>query len=310
MASGGSGSNTALGSGYGSGYGSGNGGYGSGSGGMGGYGMGGYGSGSGGMGGGYGMGRCCKKKYVESSYRKLASSRVNGPDISTYPAGFFVEDFTYVEGTGDLDEHNGRFAATPEFPNGVYAYYSTVNPIQVQNANSPFDGVRTPTFPYIIGDTYYSDLQTFNTSIDSTQDLNPVSLGLVRNTKPYNIGEYEFVPNANKNTNINSQIVKTKSAGIGKIDVVTAGKNYNVGYSLVFDNVGTGGFGAIGKVSRIEGPDITTITSTITTIPNVVLLSNGNVVTAIHTGPHGISNNSSIWLNETLLFFEMLSESN
>ena len=234
------------------------------------------------------------KKYIESSYRKLASQRVDGPDISIYPAGFFVEDFTYVEGTGDLDEHNGRFAATPEFPNGVYAYYSTVNPIQVQNANSPFDGVRTPTFPYIIGDTYYSDLQTFNTSIDSTQDLNPVSLGLVRNTKPYNIGEYEFVPNANKNTTINSQIVKIKSAGIGKIDIVTAGKNYNVGDSLVFDNVGTGGFGAIGKVSRIEGPDITTITSTITTIPNVVLLSNGNVVTAIHTGPHGISNNSSV----------------
>ena len=234
------------------------------------------------------------KKYIESSYRKLASQRVDGPSISIYPAGFFVEDFTYVEGTGDLDKHNGRFAATPEFPNGVYAYYTTLNPIQVQNANSPFNGVRTPTFPYIIGDTYYSNLQRFNNSFESLQDLDPVSMNLVRNTKAYNINEYEFVPNANKNTNINSKITVTKSGGVDRIDIVTAGKNYNVGDSLVFDNKGTKGAGAIGKVSRVEGPGITTITSTITSIPDVVLLSNGNVVTAIHTGPHGISNNSFV----------------
>ena len=146
------------------------------------------------------------KKYIESSYRKLESQSEDGHKISIYPAGFFVEDFTYVAGTGDLDEHNGRFAATPEYPNGIYAYYVTVDPIQVNNANSPFDGVRTPLFPYIIGDTYHSKLQEFNISYDSNQDLNPVSLNLVRNTEQYNIGEYEFVPNANKNTNINSEL--------------------------------------------------------------------------------------------------------
>ena len=234
------------------------------------------------------------KKYIESSYRKLASQRVDGPNISIYPAGFFVEDFTYVEGTGDLDEHNGRFAATPEFPNGVYAYYTTVNPIEVQNANSPFNGVRTPTFPYIIGDTYHSKLQTFNIAFDSIQDLDPISLNLVRNTKPYNIGEYEFVPNANKNTNINSKIIKTKNGGIERIDIVTSGKNYNVGDSLVFDNKNTEGFGAVGKVSHVEGPDITNITSTITTLEDVVLISNGTTVTGIHTGPHGLSDNTAI----------------
>ena len=234
------------------------------------------------------------KKYIESSYRKLASQRVDGPNISIYPAGFFVEDFTYVAGTGDLDEHNGRFAATPEYPNGIYAYYVTVDPIQVNNANSPFDGVRTPLFPYIIGDTYHSKLQEFNISYDSNQDLNPVSLNLVRNTKPYNIDEYEFVPNANKSTKINSQITNTKTGGIERLDIVTAGKNYNVGDRLVFDNDKTEGFGAIGKVSYVEGPGITTITSTITTFEDVVLISNGNTVTGIHTGPHGISNNSAI----------------
>ena len=152
-----------------------------------------------------------------------------------------------------MDEHNGRFAATPEFPNGVYAYHTTVNPIPVNNPNSPFDGVREPVFPYIIGDTYYSKLQEFNTSYNSTQDLDPASLNLVRNTQPYNIDEYDFIPNSNRNVKLTSKITNTKSGGVERLDIVTAGKNYNVGDSLVFDNKLTDGFGAIGKVSHIEG---------------------------------------------------------
>lgn len=36
-----------------------------------------------------------------------------------------MDDFVHEEGLGDLDACNGRFAATPEFPHGVYAYHST-----------------------------------------------------------------------------------------------------------------------------------------------------------------------------------------
>ena len=235
-----------------------------------------------------------KKKYIESSYRKLASQRVDGPNINIYPAGFFIEDFTYVEGTGDLDEHNGRFAATPEFPNGVYAYYTTVEEIEVNNPNSPFNNSRTPLFPYIIGDTYHSKLQTFNTAYESNQDLDLPSLDLVRNTEPYNINEYEYVAQANRNTLINSKIEKTSSGDIERIDIVTAGKDYNVNDKLSFDNSLTGGFGATGKVSYVEGPGITTITSTITEIEDIVLVANGQQVTGIHTGPHGVADNSFV----------------
>ena len=42
-----------------------------------------------------------------------------------YSEGFFVEDYTYSDDKGDLDEHNGRFCKTPEYPNGVYAYFCT-----------------------------------------------------------------------------------------------------------------------------------------------------------------------------------------
>jgi hypothetical protein len=30
-----------------------------------------------------------------------------------------------VAGVGDLDECNGRTGVTPQFPNGIYHYYST-----------------------------------------------------------------------------------------------------------------------------------------------------------------------------------------
>ena len=40
------------------------------------------------------------------------STDANGNKI--YPDGFFVNDYVY-DGSGDLDEYNGRFCKTPEF---------------------------------------------------------------------------------------------------------------------------------------------------------------------------------------------------
>jgi hypothetical protein len=39
--------------------------------------------------------------------------------------GAFTQDYEYVAGSGDLDECNGRFDVTPEFPSGIYHYYAT-----------------------------------------------------------------------------------------------------------------------------------------------------------------------------------------
>jgi hypothetical protein len=76
-----------------------------------------------------------------------------GPNISTaYPLGFFIEDYEFVSNSGDLDIHNGRIANTPEYPNGIYAYYAT--------ANSDLSAA----YPYFIGPTYYGDVATDNFS--------------------------------------------------------------------------------------------------------------------------------------------------
>ncbi len=70
-----------------------------------------------------------------------------GPPINAkFPNGTFVEDYEYVKGYGDLDEHNGRFAKTPDFPEGTYAYFLATRR----------DG--TMAYPYLIGSTYGGSL--------------------------------------------------------------------------------------------------------------------------------------------------------
>lgn len=60
---------------------------------------------------------------VKSSYRIRKGSRPDGP-FGQYD-GTFVQDYEYVKGAGDLDECNGRFGVTPEYPEGIYHYYLT-----------------------------------------------------------------------------------------------------------------------------------------------------------------------------------------
>lgn len=62
-------------------------------------------------------------KYLRSSYQLRKGIRPSGPGGRF--DGTFVEDYEFVFGTGDLDECNGRFGATPEFPEGTYHYFLT-----------------------------------------------------------------------------------------------------------------------------------------------------------------------------------------
>jgi hypothetical protein len=62
-------------------------------------------------------------KQMKSSYRIKQGTRPGGPG-GAYD-GSFVKDWEYVAGAGDLDECNGQFGVTPEFPLGTYHYYLT-----------------------------------------------------------------------------------------------------------------------------------------------------------------------------------------
>lgn len=71
----------------------------------------------------------------------------DGPAVNaTYPLGRYREDYEFIAHPGMedyLDEHNGRFCITPEYPNGIYAYFCTVD----ANHNS--------AYPYAVGPTFY-----------------------------------------------------------------------------------------------------------------------------------------------------------
>lgn len=85
----------------------------------------------------------------------LSSSQA-GPGISTtYPLGSFIEDFEYSAGYGDLDQYNGRTCVTPEYPNGTYAYFITL------------DSNLDPAYPFIIGPKFYGNVVYANLGADS-----------------------------------------------------------------------------------------------------------------------------------------------
>jgi hypothetical protein len=63
---------------------------------------------------------------MRSSYRLKAGTRPVGDDEpgGVYD-GTFTADYEYVAGLGDLDACNAAFVATPEFPDGTWAYFLT-----------------------------------------------------------------------------------------------------------------------------------------------------------------------------------------
>jgi YHYH protein len=96
--------------------------------------------------------------WAQRAYGVAASQ--SGPTVSSsYPFGRYMEDNAYLgdltnPATGsnyqqgvdfDLDEYNGRWCVTPEFPNGTYAYFVAI------------DSTGTPVYPYNIGRDFYGD---------------------------------------------------------------------------------------------------------------------------------------------------------
>ena len=74
--------------------------------------------------------------------------------------------------------------ATPEFPNGTYAYFTTIN--DTIDSSSFFQGAKRPIFPYFIGNKYKSVPIAFNYDVDSEQSsLDITTLNVFRNTQPY-----------------------------------------------------------------------------------------------------------------------------
>ena len=67
-----------------------------------------------------------------------------------YNLGYFAEDYVYTDGSGHLDQYNGRFCVTPEFPEGRYCYFSTI-----ESTTPTYGGANNGAYPYIAGVDMY-----------------------------------------------------------------------------------------------------------------------------------------------------------
>ena len=223
-------------------------------------------------------------KILQSGYAVAISSQRPNPLTSSgeqiYSDGYFVEDHVFSDDK-DLDEHNGRYCKTPEYPNGVYAYFACINPT-INDDEGAFKNFRKPQFPYFIGNSYKSEPIDFNFSITSNQDdidLNKTTY--LRNTSSYNFlfnrSSYDFLIDSNQINTQKSFVTQVAAGNIESIGIKTGGSKYQVNDSIIFDNSDTSGYAANAKVLYIGGKKIKTINVDNTEFNNVEFVPSNNV---------------------------------
>ena len=174
---------------------------------------------------------------MTSSY-VLKNSRVGGPTTTAYPLGYFVEDYEYTHRSGTLDENNGRFCVTPEYPEGTYAYFVTITSSNV------------PVFPYIVGENFYSLPVDSNYNKTISQDQLPRNISRLRTLNTTDDGD-----------GIYTLIDDVSSGSVNEITVESTPSNFSVGNSLEFDYTGTNGSGMVASVESVKGLTVNSIES-------------------------------------------------
>ena len=201
-------------------------------------------------------------KILNSSYNLDVTNVLNRP--TGFVDGFFVEDHTF-DNSGDLDIHNGRFCKTPEFPNGIYAYFASVG---LGTATNKLEG----RYPYFIGKSYRSPFVTENLTLNHDFDFN--NSELLRNTLPYAVDEEfadcDFITESNEKIRQITKIESVTKGDIDNIQILDGGLGYKVGDLTVFDSEGTNGSGFKAEVDEIVGIGVSRIDTNLEKFENVV----------------------------------------
>ena len=160
-----------------------------------------------------------------------------------YVIGDLVQDYIWDATVGTLDEHNGKFAVTPEYPNGTYAYFLT------EDSNS------VPKYPYAIGPKFYGTPLFEGDAVPAQADTFPAGAqgDIVLNTD----GTVSYIKMTQKGDNYfgaaTARILGgegTGATGTPTVQTVTGlsllqgGRDYATPPTLIFE--GGGGQGAQG----------------------------------------------------------------
>ena len=169
-------------------------------------------------------------------------------------SGYVVD--VVAASAGSLDRHNGKFAVTPEYPNGTYAYFMTT------------DSNDNPVYPYVIGPEFYGTPQHPGSTVPALQDtfpsgaagevvLNPNgSVGYVKMTRN---GDGYFGPAQAKILGgggtgaLGSPVVQT----VTSLSLLQEGRSFATPPTLIFE--GGGGGGARGRATINTAGKVTSI---------------------------------------------------
>ncbi len=239
---------------------------------------------------------------------EINSTVTQRPPLSLYPQGFFIEDYIFT-GSGDLDKHNGRFCVTPHYPKGTYAYFATFN--SPLDTDGPFDNYKRPAFPYLIGDSYQSEPNTFNFKSASNQNEYDIeSHEWFRNTSSYHISDarsrYNYIFNSNDTRLQTVDVTAASTGNIDNIGIVTGGTNYQPGDKVNFDNSGTHGSDANAQVDRVLGQTIDTVTCSTSSNYNVEFISQPgeNKFIGFSSSPHSLLANDRVSVSGLNQYFD------
>ena len=205
-----------------------------------------------------------------SSGYVLQNSRPNGPTVEEYSLGTFIDDYVWTpsvqSGKLELDQNNGRFCVTPDYPNGVYAYFLTI------------DSNNTPVFPYVLGNNFYSLPVDSNYNSEISQD-----------DIPQNVKRLKTVDFEQNGAEFYGFIKDVKSGNISKATVYDSLENFSVNSFVAINNFLTDGDGAEAIVSSVKGKNVVSLESEQTKAiqiktKQVAYLFEGDIITQLQDG--------------------------
>lgn len=231
-------------------------------------------------------------KRLKSSYNKISESEKNQLiDLNVRPnfdAGFFIDDFYFDRSVseGDLDECNGMFINTLDFPNINYGYFLSL------------DDDGNPQYPYLIG-SKFKDLpieENFEPSFNQELDFN--DLDIVRNTGPYYLNStyasYGLINKIESKYKQEFVVKQIQSSGINSVSIYDPGQDYKSGDNIVFDNSTSGGTGISAAISRVKGKQVSNIQIGVSTFSGVTFITKGTRIKGITETPHNLITNDEI----------------
>jgi hypothetical protein len=227
-------------------------------------------------------------RHIKTSY---TLSPTLDPSVRppSFPPGYFVDDYVY-DASGDLDEHNGRFCVTPEFPNGTYAYFYSVD-IDISK-------VAKNKYPYVVGPSFNNTPQEENFLPSYNQDSNVFTNDITRNVAPYYLNysnsSYGLIDPISNDYKQEFEITQIVSGQIQDVSIFSSGHNYKIGDQIILNNTGTDGSGANIVVSRLEGKVISDISIQSKSFSNVTLLPRYDSIEASFDQPHEFKNSEPV----------------